>query len=109
MKISRARDYNRFAYFESLPKFPLDKPCITIASKYAGSKEQQLLAEERASKKKWITAKGFKTYLGGKANAMGAKEKYTDFHYINLKPGPAPHEIKARREDPSEYLFGHFK
>jgi len=39
-------------------------------------------AEENESKKKWITDRGFKTFVGGKMNMLGSKEKYSDVYHV---------------------------
>ena len=36
---SSAKFFNRFKFFESLPKYSLEQPCINIASPYEGSEE----------------------------------------------------------------------
>ena len=70
---NNAKFYNRYKYFESLPKYSLEQPCINIASPYVGSEEQKLRKEQLEMKKRWITQRGFQTNF--KSNKEDAKLK----------------------------------
>ena len=101
--------YCRYKYFESLPKYPIDKPVIGMASKYLGSYEDQLNASEKESRKHWVSDKSFRTIFG-KMSGLGAKEKYNDLYYVNTGDlGVAPKDITCRDNNPENFLFGHFK
>ena len=52
------KKFCRFKYFESLPKYSLEQPTIG-AGPYKGTEKDQLKAEEKISKKKWLTKDGF--------------------------------------------------
>ena len=41
LKYEKPGVYCRYKYFESLPKYPIDKPIIGMSSKYQGSYEEQ--------------------------------------------------------------------
>ena len=59
------RPFNRFKYFESLPKYSKEQPMST-SSPYMGSPEQIFRREEQENKKKWISGIRMKNYFGGK-------------------------------------------
>ena len=67
-------------------------------------------AELIANKEKWLTRHGFRSYVGGKQNMLGAKEKYSDAYYVGSDTTNVPYnESLTRKEQRDRFLFGHFK
>ena len=95
--------YNRNQYFQSLPKFSMDQPCINNASPYIGNQNEQLRQEEIAGKVKWMSSDGFKTATSKK------KEKYSQHFYVSADPSQPASQHKFRSEDKKSFLYGQFR
>lgn len=56
------KKYCRYKYFESLPKYSLEQPAITVTS----PKQVSKISEMKEERKKWVSDKNFINFVGGK-------------------------------------------
>ena len=95
---------SRYKYFQSLPKYSTEQPCINCASKYVGKEDEVYRLQDLEKKKHWLLKAGFQKYPGAPE-----KEKFKEFHYVSADPSKPPMLHQFRDEDKETYIFGNFK
>lgn len=98
------KKFCRFRYFQSLPKYS-DQPIAL----QLGPTEQEKRLEMKKAKQKWMSKRDFVTYVGGKQNQLGAKEKYGDLYYVQIDMSDLEDRRKRDRDGKEAILFGNFK
>ena len=82
---------------------------MNVDSAYAGNEESRYRQKDQENRQKWLTERGFKSWVGGAQSKLGANERYTDMYYVAADQCDSRHFTNFRIEDPDKVLFGNFR